>query len=64
MPADSQILLKSDTNELEIVEFCIDEGTNRIFRGERGQGQGDHPETGINGGCFLFSGSRRDDVPA
>lgn len=33
MPADSQILLKSDTNELEIVEFCIDEGTKQNFFG-------------------------------
>ena len=33
MPADSQILLQSDTNELEIVEFCIDEGTKQNFFG-------------------------------
>ncbi len=33
MPADSQILLQSDTNELEIVEFCIDEGTKRNYFG-------------------------------
>jgi len=33
MPADSNILLKSDTNELEIVEFCIDEGTKQNFFG-------------------------------
>jgi len=33
MPADSQILLKSDTNELEIVEFCIDDGTKQNFFG-------------------------------
>ena len=33
MPADSQILLKSDTNELEIVEFCIDEGSKQNFFG-------------------------------
>jgi two-component system chemotaxis response regulator CheV len=33
MPADSQILLKSDTNELEIVEFCLDEGTRQNFFG-------------------------------
>ena len=33
MPADSQILLKSDTNELEIVEFCIDEGMKQNFFG-------------------------------
>jgi two-component system, chemotaxis family, chemotaxis protein CheV len=33
MPADSQILLQSDTNELEIVEFCIDEGTNQNYFG-------------------------------
>jgi two-component system chemotaxis response regulator CheV len=33
MPVDNQILLKSDTNELEIVEFCIDEGTKQNFFG-------------------------------
>jgi two-component system chemotaxis response regulator CheV len=33
MPTDSQILLQSDTNELEIVEFCIDEGTKQNFFG-------------------------------
>jgi len=33
MAADSQILLQSDTNELEIVEFCIDEGTNQNYFG-------------------------------
>lgn len=33
MPVDSQILLQSDTNELEIVEFCIDEGTKQNFFG-------------------------------
>jgi two-component system chemotaxis response regulator CheV len=33
MSVDSQILLKSDTNELEIVEFCIDEGTKQNFFG-------------------------------
>ncbi len=33
MSVDSQILLQSDTNELEIVEFCIDEGTKRNFFG-------------------------------
>ena len=33
MPVDSQILLESDTNELEIVEFCIDEGTKQNFFG-------------------------------
>ncbi len=33
MPADSQILLQSDTNELEIVEFCIDEGTKQNYFG-------------------------------
>ena len=33
MPTDSQILLKSDTNELEIVEFCIDDGTKQNFFG-------------------------------
>jgi two-component system chemotaxis response regulator CheV len=33
MPADSQILLQSDTNELEIVEFCIDEGTHQNYFG-------------------------------
>ena len=33
MPTDSQILLQSDTNELEIVEFCIDEGTNQNYFG-------------------------------
>jgi len=33
MSVDSQILLQSDTNELEIVEFCIDEGTKQNFFG-------------------------------
>src|SRR5512136_3238410 len=33
MPSDSQILLQSDTNELEIVEFCIDEGTKQNYFG-------------------------------
>ena len=33
MAVDSQILLQSDTNELEIVEFCIDEGTAQNFFG-------------------------------
>jgi two-component system chemotaxis response regulator CheV len=33
MPTDSQILLQSDTNELEIVEFCIDEGGNQNYFG-------------------------------
>lgn len=33
MAADTQILLQSDTNELEIVEFCIDEGTNQNYFG-------------------------------
>ncbi len=33
MPADSQILLQSDTNELEIVEFCIDDGANQSYFG-------------------------------
>ncbi len=33
MAADSQILLQSDTNELEIVEFCIDEGTKQNYFG-------------------------------
>jgi two-component system, chemotaxis family, chemotaxis protein CheV len=33
MSVDSQILLQSDTNELEIVEFCIDEGTKQSFFG-------------------------------
>jgi two-component system, chemotaxis family, chemotaxis protein CheV len=33
MPADSHILLQSDTNELEIVEFCIDEGTHQNYFG-------------------------------
>ena len=33
MATDSQILLRSDTNELEIVEFCIDEGTKQNFFG-------------------------------
>ncbi|HTP64153.1 MAG TPA: chemotaxis protein [Geobacteraceae bacterium] len=33
MAADSQILLQSDTNELEIVEFCIDDGTRQNFFG-------------------------------
>jgi two-component system chemotaxis response regulator CheV len=33
MSADSQILLQSDTNELEIVEFCIDEGTHQNYFG-------------------------------
>jgi len=33
MSVDSQILLQSDTNELEIVEFCIDDGTEKNFFG-------------------------------
>jgi two-component system chemotaxis response regulator CheV len=33
MAVDSQILLQSDTNELEIVEFCIDDGTRQNFFG-------------------------------
>jgi len=33
MSADSQILLQSDTNELEIVEFCIDDGTQQNYFG-------------------------------
>jgi two-component system chemotaxis response regulator CheV len=33
MAADSQILLQSDTNELEIVEFCIDDGTSQNYFG-------------------------------
>jgi two-component system chemotaxis response regulator CheV len=33
MSVDSHILLQSDTNELEIVEFCIDEGVQQNFFG-------------------------------